>query len=364
MTSPKYELFDLGDLALQSGTILPGAKLAYKTFGTLSPAKDNVIVFPCAYNGLLEDNEPRIGNGSPLDPERYFIVVTGLFGNSQSSSPSNTPAPFDGPRFPAVTIADNVRAQHRLVTEAFGVERIKLVTGCSMGAIQTFHWGALFPDMVERIAPFCGAARCSRHNYVFLASLKAALQADQTFNGGDYREKPVAGLKAFGRIYAGWAFSQAFYREEVDVKVMGFADVDAFLANFWDTLFQDRDPNDLLAMLWTWQHGDISANELYRGDFAAALRAITAEAVIMPSATDLYFPPADNEIEAAGMPNARCVPIPTIWGHLAGNATANPQDTVFINDRIAELLRAPAAPFSSRLTLTRQRSVLGSPESE
>ncbi|MDQ0394424.1 alpha/beta fold hydrolase [Labrys monachus] len=338
MTAPDYDLFDLGALALQSGAVLPDAKLAYKTYGTLSPAKDNVIVFPCAYNGLIAENEARIGNGSPLDPERYFIIVFGLFGNGQSSSPSNTPAPFDGPRFPRVTITDNVRAQHRLVTELFGIERVQLVTGFSMGAIQSFHWGALFPAMVERIAPFCGAARCSRHNYVFLASLKATLSADGLFRGGDYVEKPIEGLKAFGRIYAGWAFSQAFYREEVDLKVMGFASTDDFLERFWDTLFQERDPNDLLAMLWSWQHADISANELYNGDFPAALAAIEARATVMPSATDLYFPVADNEAEVARMRNARCVPIPSIWGHVAGNAGANPADTAFVNARIAELL--------------------------
>jgi homoserine O-acetyltransferase/O-succinyltransferase len=338
MSASDYELFELGDLALQSGETLPGAKLAYKTFGVLSPKKDNVIVFPCAFNGLLADNEPRIGKGSPLDSERYFIVVLGLFGNSQSSSPSNAPAPFDGPRFPRVTITDNVRAQHRLLTETFGVERVKLATGFSMGAIQAFHWGALYPLMVERIAPFCGAARCSRHNYVFLASLKAALTADGVFSDGDYREKPVNGLKAFGRVYAGWAFSQAFYRAEVDIKVMGFASIDDFLEQFWDPLFQDRDPNDLLTMLWSWQHADISANEIYNSDFDAALSAIKAQAIVMPSATDLYFPVADNEAEVAKMPRARCAPIPTIWGHVAGNAGANPVDTDFVNARIAELL--------------------------
>ena len=186
-----HDHFDLGDLKLQNGATLPATKLAYMTFGALNAAKDNVIIFPCAFNGLLAENKARIGNGSPLDPEKYFIIVVGLFGNSQSSSPSNTPAPFDGPRFPSVTITDNVRAQHRLARERFGIERIELVTGFSMGAIQAFHWGALFPKMVERIAPFCGAARCARHNYVFLAGLKAGLVADHIFAGGAYREKPV-----------------------------------------------------------------------------------------------------------------------------------------------------------------------------
>jgi homoserine O-acetyltransferase len=58
----------------------------------------------------------------------------------------------------------------------------------------------------------------------------------------------------------------------------------------------------------------------------------------MPSATDLYFPVADSEAEVAMMPNARCAPIPSIWGHVAGAVNANPADTAFINARLGELL--------------------------
>jgi homoserine O-acetyltransferase/O-succinyltransferase len=72
---------------------------------------------------------------------------------------------MDKARFPNVTIYDNVRLQHRLVTEKFGIEKIALVTGWSMGAQQTFQWGASYPDMVERIAPFCGTAKTWPHNF-------------------------------------------------------------------------------------------------------------------------------------------------------------------------------------------------------
>jgi homoserine acetyltransferase len=119
-----------------------------------------------------------------LDPEKYFIIIPNMVGNGLSSSPSNTPEPYNGSRFPLVTACDNVRVQHRLVTEKFGIKKVALVTGWSMGALQTFHWGALYPDMVERIAPFCGSAKCSRHNFVFLEGVKAALTADAAFMDG------------------------------------------------------------------------------------------------------------------------------------------------------------------------------------
>jgi len=333
-----YEVFELGNVVLQSGATIRNCKLAYKTYGTLNAAKDNVIVYPTWYSGQHYENEWLIGNGMALDPARQFIIIPNMLGNGLSSSPSNTPEPYNGPRFPKVTAYDNVRVQHRLVTEKFGIERIRLVTGWSMGGLQTFHWGALYPSMVERIAPFCGSAKCSRHNFVFLEGVKAALTADAAFAGGWYRSKPETGLRAMARVYAGWGFSQAFYRAELDIKAMGYSSLEDFLVAFWEGLFLPKDANNLLAMLWTWQNGDISANELYGGDFRKALNAITARAYVMPGSTDLYFPPEDSEIEVANMPNATFVPIRSICGHFAGGPGLNPEDVGFIDSKLKELL--------------------------
>jgi homoserine O-acetyltransferase len=333
-----YEIFDLGNFRLQRGATLRGCKLAYKTFGTLSPARDNAIVYPTWYSGQHYDNEWLVGPGMALDPATQFIIIPNMLGNGLSSSPSNTPEPYNGPRFPQVTACDNVRAQHRLAVEKFGIERIRLVTGWSMGALQTFHWGALYPEMVERIAPFCGSAKCSRHNFVFLEGVKAALTADAAFAGGWYTAKPATGLRAMARVYAGWGFSQAFYRQELDLKTLGYSSLEDFLVAFWEGFFLPKDANNLLAMLWTWQHGDISANETYANDFRAALGAIKARAFVMPGQTDLYFPPEDSEFEVAHMPNARLVPVPSVWGHFAGGPGTNPVDVAFIDGKLKELL--------------------------
>ena len=90
-------------------------------------------------------------------------------------------------------------------------------------------------------------------------------------------------------------------------------------------------------MLATWQAADISAHPRFQGDLGAALAAIRSRAFVMPSRTDLYFPPEDNEIEVAQMPNAELRVIPTVWGHLAGGGV-NPKDTLWLSDQIAELL--------------------------
>lgn len=333
-----YEIHDLGDVVLQRGATLRGCKLAYKTFGTLSPAKDNVIVYPTWYSGQHYDNEWLIGPGRALDPAKYFIIIPNMIGNGLSSSPSNTPEPYNASRFPLVTAYDNVRAQHRLVTEKFGIKHIRLVTGWSMGALQTFHWGALYPDMMDTIAPFCGSAKCSRHNFVFLEGVKAALQADAAWDNGWYKSKPEKGLRAMARVYAGWGFSQDFYRAELDLKTLGYSSLEDFLVAFWEGFFLPKDANNLLTMLWTWQNGDISANEVYGGDFKKALGAIKAKAYVMPGQTDLYFPVADSEFEVANMPNAELIPVPSIWGHFAGGPGTNPVDVDFLDGKLKELL--------------------------
>jgi hypothetical protein len=102
----------IGDFALTEGATLHDAKLAFKTYGTLSDARDNAIVDPTWYSGRHWDNEWLIGDGMALDPARYFIIVPNMLGNGLSASPSNTPPPSTERRFPRVRVQDNVRAQH------------------------------------------------------------------------------------------------------------------------------------------------------------------------------------------------------------------------------------------------------------
>ncbi len=332
-----HKIFELGDVDLQCGLRLRGARLAYQTYGELNPRRDNVIVFPTFFGSQHPANEPMIGPGMALDPARYFIIIPNLFGNGLSSSPSNTPPPYGRARFPTVTYYDNIQFQHRLVTEGLGIERIALVCGFSMGAQQSFHWGALYPDMVERIAPWCGSARTARHNFVFLEGVKAALRADAAWQDGWYERQPERGLRAMARVYAGWAPSQAFYRERVYLD-LGHSSMEDYLITAWEGRYLQQDANNILAMVATWQAGDISDNPLYQGDLKQALGAIKAKAFVMPSETDQYFPPEDNRIEVSMMPNAELRVIPTIWGHTGGGPGRNPVDTAFIDTQLKELL--------------------------
>lgn len=310
------ETHPLGDFTFADGSTLPDAQIAFTTYGTLNDARDNVIVWPTWFVGTHEDHEWMIGDGEALDTREYFVVVPSMFGNGLSSSPTNAPAPFDRARFPHHTIQDNVRAQHRLMTERFDVQEIQLVLGGSMGAFQAFQWALDHPDLVERIMPCCGASKVSPHCYVFLWGVKAALLADEAYAGGEYDSPPERGLRAVGRVYAGWGLSQAFYRQGL-YRQMGHDTVDDFLRNFWEAFFVSLDANNLLSQLHAWQTADLAATPGYDGDLGRALGDISARAFLCPGETDLYFPPEDMAAEVAQMPNAELRILPGAWGHFS-----------------------------------------------
>lgn len=238
--------------------------------------------------------------------------------------------------FPEVSVYDNVRAQHELVTKHLGIKHARAVVGWSMGAGQTYQWATQFPDFMDLIVPICGSAKTSLHNQVFLEGVKSALYAAKGTNSAGVAKPDVhtaqygyssftpatttIGLKALGRVYAGWGFSQAFYREKVYEKVMGYKDLEDFLVNFWEKWACSKEPENMLAMAHTWQAADCSQQEPYNGDFKKAMEGIKAKALVLPAKTDLYFPPEDSEIEVESMRPGigELKVIPSIWGHWAG----------------------------------------------
>ena len=335
----ELKVYEAGDVVLQSGQTLKGARIVYTTYGTLAADKANVIVYPTSYGAQHTDIEWLIASGRILDPSKYFIVIPNMFGNGLSTSPSNIAPPFDRGAYPGVTTYDNVLVQRRMLREVFGVERVKMVYGWSMGGQQAYHWAALFPQAVERVCILCSSARTSEHNKVFLEGVRGALTADAAFVDGWFQRPPTRGLRAMGRVYAGWAISQTWYRERIYLT-LGFTSLEEYLVRAWEDTYLKKDANNLLAQLWTWQHSDIAANDRFRGDLDAALNAITCPALVMPGDHDLYFQVDDNQIEVARMPNARFLPIPSVWGHRAGNPWQNPADERFVASAVNEFLNA------------------------
>ena len=329
----------LGDWPLKSGGVLRDARLTALQAGTLNARRDNLVLIPCYYGGTARGSLPLVGAGSPLADGDYCVVLFDLFGNGVATSPSNAHPSQRGHRFPLVALEDNVAAQAAALEAWFGPAEIALATGWSMGGMQSYQWAIHHPERVRRLLPVCATARCWPHNRVFLDGVRAALQADATFNGGDYQQPPEAGLRAFARVYAGWAYSQAFFRRGL-YRRLGFDSIEALL-RFWEEDHLAQDANDLLAVLDVWQHGDISANAELSGDFDGALARITMPTRMLPCRSDLYFTVEDALHETAAMPGATLQLLDSDWGHIAGGPGRQPAMT-------RELFHAVDAVLSHR----------------
>jgi homoserine O-acetyltransferase len=195
----------------------------------------------------------------------------------------------------------------------------------------------MYPDMVDGLLPFCGSARCWPLNRIFLSSVRAALRADATFANGAYHTPPKAGLRAFGRVYAGWAFSAEFFRKQL-YRSLGCGDIEQFMT-VWEEDHLGWDACDLLAMLWTWEHADLGQIPGFDGNFEAAMGAIRARAIVMPCDQDRYFTLEENEIEVAMLSSAELRPFRSPYGHCAGAPGRFASETAELTKAFHDVLR-------------------------
>ena len=335
ISSTNLKVHKLDNFTLKSGVTI-NLELSYLTIGELNKKKDNVIIYPTRYAGTHLEQGYLIGEQLALNPKDYFIIIPNMFCNGVSSSPSNTIEPLNGPNFPLITIQDNVIAQHNLVTNLFGIEKIKLVVGWSMGGQQAYQWATQYPDMVENIAAMCAHAKTSGHTHVFLEGMYAALTSDLNWNEGNYKEQPNAGKTTMAMAWAGWALGQNWFREKLYLND-GYKSPQEVLDKLWKTIYYKRDANDLLAMIRTWQEHDISNNEKFNGNIEEALSSIKANVVLMPGINDLYFPPEENKEELKSLKNGKLEIIPSNYGHYAGAAKSK-EDLDFVNNQIKILI--------------------------
>ena len=286
----------------------------------------------------LRGYEWIIGPGKALDTTKLFLVATELFGNGRSSSPSNTPEPLHGPRFPIMTIRDNVEAVHQLLTEVFKVNHLKAVIGFSMGGQQAFQWAVSYPDYLDGIVATSSTAKTYGHGIVRLEGQIAALTADNAFMNGDYKTEPKKGLEAFAVVWTGWLFSQEWWRKELwkdpSNPELTFEQV---LNNFRTNFIPGADANDLILQMKTWESNNVGNTKGFNGDVEKALSSIKVPVLYMPSETDLYFPLEDAKYEQQFIPKVQFAPIPSLWGHPAG-AAPNAEDSKFLNEHISKFL--------------------------
>lgn len=331
-----FETFELGDFQLESGEKLRGARLAYATFGSLAADRSNAILFPSWYSGTSKILElAYVGLGRALDPSKYFIILVNQLGNGLSTSPSNTPDPFGRGRFPRLSIGDDVAAQRRLLSEKFGIDRLQLVLGGSMGAQQTWEWVVRFPDAVARAAPIAGTVKATPHNKVLVDTFIEAITSDTAFNDGWSSSGAVhRGLRRHARLFASSGFTPKLFNE-AGWRALGFTTTDDFVIGFVENHFLPQDPNNLIAMLRKWRAGDASRHT--GGDLAAALGRVTARTEVIAIDEDGFFPLDDIAAEQALTPNSALKRVSSIWGHLALFGV-DPAWNAAVDQILAELL--------------------------
>jgi homoserine O-acetyltransferase len=179
----------------------------------------------------------------------------------------------------------------------------------------------------------------------------AAIEADQTFAGGDYKTPPTKGLEAFAVVWTGWLYSQEWWRQELwRERSKPGTTLAMYIDQMRHNFIPGADANDLILQMRTWESNDVGATPAsvpgaaavdmhpgFGGDEKAALASIKVPVLYMPSATDLYFPVTDARYEAKFIPHVTLLPIPSLWGHPAG-AGASPADKDFLNRNIAAFL--------------------------
>lgn len=321
----------LETLTLRGFPVGPGrrpetVRLRYRTYGRPDLGGENGVLLFTYYTGTDLSYAPWIGSGRAVDPDRHFVVVVNHFGGGVSSSPSQG-EPLEG-----LTLADTVHAAG-LLLDHLGVETLRLTAGWSLGGMQALELAAQVPWRVSAVLAVCSAARCSEINRVFLDSVTAALRADSRAADPDAQASPQSGLDAFGRVYAGWAYSESFFAEHL-YREFGHATAEAVLEQ-WGRDHREMDAGDLMASLRMWREADLGAG---RGGLPEALRSIRARTILMPSTTDGYFTVRENRTEAAHLPNGELRPLDSPLGHIAGRPGIRAREQRRVDQALRELL--------------------------
>jgi homoserine O-acetyltransferase len=317
-----------GELPLESGAALPSFRLAYETWGTLNPARDNAVLILHALTG---DSHVRgaagpghptagwwqdiVGPGAPVDTDRWFVVAPNMLGGCQGSTGPASIHP-DGEewasRFPYLTVRDQVAAQVRLA-DALGIERWAAVVGGSMGGMHALEWGVGQPDRVARLAVL-SAPPVNTADQIALNSVQLeAILIDPRFRGGDYYDAPdgegphrglaLARRMALLNYRSPTELNQRFQRSwQSGVSPLGqggrFA-VESYL-DFHGNKFTRRfDANSYIRLVEAMDSHDVGRD---RGGVEEALRRVTATTLVLGIDTDRLFPVDGQHRIARGIP--------------------------------------------------------------
>jgi len=298
-------------LPLDGGGTLDGVEIAWSSYGAFDP--DNAILVCHALTGdqHAANNHPLtgkpgwwrtiIGPGLPLDPARDFILCANVLGGCMGTIGPGSLAPDGralGSRFPAITIADMVRAQAAWL-DAIGVRRLKAVVGGSMGGMQALQWAADYPDRVGSVVAIASAARHSAQNIAFHEVGRQAIMADPNWRGGDYAEDapPARGL-AVARMAAHITYlSEQALTERFGRRLQAEGDsafqVESYLRHQGSRFVERFDANSYLVITRALDQFDLA--EAHGGSLTRAFRGSTRFCVVSFD-SDWLYPTAESRL--------------------------------------------------------------------
>jgi homoserine O-acetyltransferase len=335
-------------LALDCGRALYPVRIAYETYGTLSPARDNVILVchalsgdahaagysatPAAAStrdGFRADErdagagrglgwwDGMIGPGKAFDTDRFFVVSSNLLGGCRgttgpSSADPATGRPY-GSDFPVVTVADMVRAERALL-DALGIARLAAVAGGSLGGMQALEWAVQYGDRVEAIIPIASTHALQPQGVAWNAIARNAITADPDWQGGHYYgtgRAPTAGM-GVARMVGHITYLSAASLNDKFARRLQFADdiryrltepefeVENYLRHQADSFVKRFDANTYLYMSRALSYFDL-ARQYGRGQLADALRNVSARTLLIAFSSDWLYPPAGSEELASAL---------------------------------------------------------------
>ena len=306
---------------LECGATLPDLTVAYSTYGTLSPAKDNVIWVCHALTANSEVHdwwEHTVESGRFLDPERWFVVCANFLGSHYGTTGPLSINPATGEKwygdFPEVTVRDMVRC-HRMLAEKLGIEQVELLIGSSIGGFQCMEWTVQCPDFAKRAAFIATTPRSMPWAIAFNESQRMAIESDSTF-GERNAEAGLDGM-AIARSIAllsyrgGMAYDKTQEDENPDEvsfqrRVLSYQRYQGeklrrrFNAYSYYRLSQAVDSHNL-------GRG--------RGRVEDVLKQIKSKSLVVAITSDILFPPSDHDILVENIPDVRYHLIDSDFGH-------------------------------------------------
>ena len=333
---PPHQLYQIGDLKLESGEVIRDFAISYVTHGTLNEKKSNAVLMVTAISGNHHRIDFLIGPGKAIDTDKFFVVATDAIGNGLTTSPSNSKAQH-GPAFPKFTIRDMVQSQ-KLLMDHLGIQHVVAVAGASMGGMQALQWGVSHPQFMDALIALTPMARTSPWSIAVNEATRKALMADAGFNGGHYDKQPEKGWRARADVLQVLATRtpealKGMFPNPLDVLAWIEAQEDAVLKTGFDA-------NDWIAQTWAYDRHNVGTTPGFDGDHLKALRSIKAKALLVTGGQlDLYNPVEEAQEAAKYIPDSRLVAIPSVQGHVAASP-AKAADVEFMNRAVREFLDA------------------------